>query len=165
MPRNELKYLLAEFLDNLCCLCNPLVWSRYRRKRSHRLELMSLNLHSLMQNVHLPTQNLLSDAECKICKYKSLIISAYSSNYMGQIRYYAEGRRRDGKYTKICKYDCRQKKKMQKTAKSIFQFFVYSHSLTRIFAHFCILCEASEMQLPISVHLGTFIFAVLCISL
>ena len=57
MPRNELKYLLAEFLDNLCCLCNPLVWSRYRRKRSHRLELMSLNLHSPMQNVHLPTQN------------------------------------------------------------------------------------------------------------
>ena len=28
---------------------------------------------------------LFSDAECKICKYKSLIISAYSSNYMGQI--------------------------------------------------------------------------------
>ena len=63
------------------------------------------------------------------------------------------------------KYDCRQKKKMQKTAKSIFQFFVYSHSLTRIFAHFCILCEASEVRLPISVPLGTFIFAVLCISL
>ena len=112
---------------------------------------------------YLPTQNLLSDAECKICKYKQLIISTHSSN-CGD-RYYAEGRRRDGKYTKICKYDCRQKKKMQKTAKSIFQFFVYSHSLTRIFAHFCILCEASEMQLPISVHLGTFIFAVLCISL
>ena len=115
MPRNELKYLLAEFLDNLCCLCNPLVWSRYRRKRSHRLELMSLNLHSLMQNVHLPTQNLLSDAECKICKYKSLIISAYSSNYMGQIlcRGTEEGRKiyknlqmklpSKIKYTNICK--------------------------------------------------------------
>ena len=25
--------------------------------------------------IYLPTQNLLSDAECKICKYKSLIIS------------------------------------------------------------------------------------------
>ena len=24
---------------------------------------------------YFPTQNLLSDAECKICKYKSLIIS------------------------------------------------------------------------------------------
>ena len=129
MPRNELKYLLAEFLDNLCCLCNPLVWSRYRRKRSHRLELMSLNLHSPMQNVHLPTQNvhfptqnvhlptqnLLSDAECKICKYKSLIISVYSSNYGGQIlcRGTEEGRKiyknlqmklpSKIKYTNICK--------------------------------------------------------------
>ena len=34
---------------------------------------------------HFPTQNLLSDAECKICKYKSLIISVYSSNYGGLI--------------------------------------------------------------------------------
>ncbi len=32
---------------------------------------------------HFPTQNLLSDAECKICKYKSLIIRAHSSNYGG----------------------------------------------------------------------------------
>ena len=27
-----------------------------------------------MMPTYLPTQNLLSDAECKICKYKSLII-------------------------------------------------------------------------------------------
>ena len=43
-----------------------------------------------------------SDAECKICKYKSLIISVYTSNCRGD-RYYADGRRRDGKYTNICK--------------------------------------------------------------
>ena len=34
-------------------------------------------------NLHFPTQNLLSDAECKICKYKSLIISVYASNCRG----------------------------------------------------------------------------------
>ena len=34
---------------------------------------------------HFPTQNLLTDAECKICKYKSLIISVYTSNQGGQI--------------------------------------------------------------------------------
>ena len=57
----------------------------------------------------------LSDAECKICKYKSLIISAYSSNYMGQIlcRGTEEGRKiyknlqmklpSKIKYTNICK--------------------------------------------------------------
>lgn len=44
---------------------------------------------------------LFPDAECKICKYKLLIISVYASGYGG--RYYAEGRRRDVKYTKICK--------------------------------------------------------------
>lgn len=32
---------------------------------------------------YFPTQNLLSDAEVTICKYKSLIISVYSSNYGG----------------------------------------------------------------------------------
>jgi len=32
---------------------------------------------------YFPTQNLLSDAECKICKYKSLIISVYVSNQGG----------------------------------------------------------------------------------
>ena len=31
-------------------------------------------LHCFQKN-HFPTQNLLSDAECKICKYKWLIIS------------------------------------------------------------------------------------------
>ena len=54
---------------------------------------------------HLPTQNLLSDAECKICKY-----------------------------------DCRQKKKMQTSAKSISQFFARLHFLTQIFAHSCNRC-------------------------
>ena len=64
---------------------------------------------------YLPTQNLLSDAECKICKYKSLIISEYSSNYGGQIlcRGTEEGRKiyknlqmklpSKRKYTNICK--------------------------------------------------------------
>ena len=63
------------------------------------------------------------------------------------------------------KYDCRQKKKMQRTTKTIFQFFVYSHSLTRIFADSCDSLEASEVRLPFFVPLGIFIFAVLCISL
>ena len=35
------------------------------------------------------------------------------------------------------KYDCRQKKKMQTSAKSIFQFFARLHFLTQIFAHSC----------------------------
>ena len=64
---------------------------------------------------YFPTQNLLSDAECKICKYKSLIISVYSSNYGGQIlcRGTEEGRKiyknlqmklpSKIKYTNICK--------------------------------------------------------------
>ena len=55
------------------------------------------------------------DAECKICKYKSLIISVYSSNYGGQIlcRGTEEGRKiyknlqmklpSKIKYTNICK--------------------------------------------------------------
>ena len=65
--------------------------------------------------IYFPTQNLLSDAECKICKYKSLIISIYSSNYGGQIlcRGTEEGRKiyknlqmklpSKIKYTNICK--------------------------------------------------------------
>ena len=64
---------------------------------------------------HFPTQNLLSDAECKICKYKSLIISVYASNYREQIlcRGTEEGRKiykhlqmklpSKIKYTNICK--------------------------------------------------------------
>ena len=64
---------------------------------------------------HFPTQNLLSDAECKICKYKSLIISVYASNCRGQIlcRGTEEGRKiykhlqmkltSKIKYTNICK--------------------------------------------------------------
>ena len=36
------------------------------------------------------------------------------------------------------KYDCRQKKKIQTSAKSIFQFFARLHFLTQIFAHSCI---------------------------
>ena len=42
------------------------------------------------------------------------------------------------------KYDCRQKKKMQTSAKSIFQFFARLHFLTQIFAHSCNRCEASK---------------------
>ena len=41
------------------------------------------------------------------------------------------------------KYDSRQKKKMQTSAKSIFQFFARLHFLTQIFAHSCNRCEAS----------------------
>lgn len=65
---------------------------------------------------YFPTQNLLSDAEVTICKYKSLIISVYSSNYGGgQIlcRGTEEGRKiyknlqmklpSKIKYTNICK--------------------------------------------------------------
>ena len=36
------------------------------------------------------------------------------------------------------KYDCRQKKKMQTSAKWIFQFFARLHFLTQVFAHSCI---------------------------
>ena len=37
-----------------------------------------------------------------------------------------------------------QKKKMQTSAKSIFQFFARLHFLTQIFAHSCNRCEASK---------------------
>ena len=37
------------------------------------------------------------------------------------------------------------KKNIQTSAKTFFQFFVYSHSLTWILTHFCILCEASDV--------------------
>ena len=69
----------------------------------------------MLIGIYFPTQNLLSDAECKICKYKSLIISVYSSNYGGQIlcRGTEEGRKiykhlqmklpSKIKYTNICK--------------------------------------------------------------
>ena len=43
------------------------------------------------------------------------------------------------------KYDCRQKKIMQTSAKSIFQFFARLHFLTQIFVHSCNCCEASEV--------------------
>ena len=43
--------------------------------------------HFINAKNHFSTQNLLSDAECKNCKYKSLIISVYSSNCGGQILY------------------------------------------------------------------------------
>ena len=64
---------------------------------------------------HFPTQNLLSDAECKICKYKWLINSVYASNWREQIlcRGTEEGRKiykhlqmklpSKIKYTNICK--------------------------------------------------------------
>ena len=100
---------------------------------------------------HFPTQNLLSDAECKICKYKSLIISAYTSNQGGQILCGGteEGRKiyknlqmklpSKIKYTNICKdvfpvlciftfvntYFCRflQSLKMVRRVTSNFSFF------------------------------------------
>ena len=51
---------------------------------------------------HFPTQNLLSDAECKICKYKSLIISVYYSNCGRQILCRGTvGRRKIGKNLQI----------------------------------------------------------------
>ena len=73
------------------------------------------NCSELFQRFYFPTQNLLSDAECKICKYKSLIISVYASNCRGQIlcRGTEEGRKiyknlqmklpSKIKYTNICK--------------------------------------------------------------
>ena len=73
------------------------------------------NCSKLLIISYLPTQNLLSDAECKICKYKSLIISVYASNCRGQIlcRGTEEGRKiyknlqmklpSKIKYTNICK--------------------------------------------------------------
>ena len=78
-------------------------------------DIIATNYKSVIYRSHLPTQNLLSDAECKICKYKSLIISVYSSNYGGQIlcRGTEEGRKiyknlqmklpSKIKYTNICK--------------------------------------------------------------
>ncbi len=88
-------------------------------------------------------QNLLPDSEVTICKYKSLIISVYSSNYGGQIlcRGTEEGR----KIYKNLQMKLPSKKNIQTSAKTFFQFFVYSHSLTRIFADSCNCCEASEV--------------------
>ena len=80
-------------------------------------------------------QNLLPDAEVTICKYKSLIISVYSSNYGGQIlcRGTEEGR----KIYKNLQMKLPLKIKYTNICKDVFQFFVYSHSLTRIFADSC----------------------------
>ena len=105
---------------------------------------------------------LLSDAECKICKYKSLIISAYSSNYMGQIlcRGTEEGR----KIYKNLQMKLPSKIKYTNICKDVFPVLI--HICQHGFLHnFCILCDASQMRFTISVPLGTFIFAVLCISL
>ena len=63
-----------------------------------------------------------SDAECKICKYKSLIISVYTSNCRG---------------TDTMPMDGGGTENIQTSAKTFFQFFVYSHSLTRVFADSC----------------------------
>ena len=79
------------------------------------------------------------DAECKICKYKSLIISVYSSNYGGQIL-------------------CRGTEEGRKIYKNLQMKLPSKIKYTNI-------CKDSEVRLPISVPLGTFIFAVLCISL
>ena len=63
-----------------------------------------------------------SDAECKICKYKSLIISVYTSNCRG---------------TDTMPIDGGGTENIQTSAKTFFQFFVYSHSLTCVFADSC----------------------------
>ena len=71
--------------------------------------------HLYISSLHTDAECSLADAECKICKYKSLIISEYFSNYGGQIlcRGTEEGRiiykhlqmklPSKIKYTNICK--------------------------------------------------------------
>ena len=75
----------------------------------------SLQKITFPRRIYFPMQNLLPYAEVTICKYKSLIISVYSSNYGGQIlcRGTKEGRKiyknlqmklpSKIKYTNICK--------------------------------------------------------------
>ena len=88
------------------------------------------------------------DAECKICKYKSLIISVYSSNYGGQI---------------LCRGTEEGRKIYKNLQMKLPSKIKYTNICKDVFPVLCIL--ASEVRLPISVPLGTFIFAVLCISL
>ena len=92
-----------------------------------------------------PTQNLLSDAESNICKYNAVIINDITLFWRDKS--YAEGRLRDRKLARICKWSCRPKKKKQTSENMAMRFFANSHLLTRIFAHSCIRCEASAFVL------------------
>ena len=65
--------------------------------------------------IHFPTQDILSDAESNICKYNPLIDSDITLFWRD--RSYAEGRLRDRKLARICKYGCRQKKENAKNCK------------------------------------------------
>ena len=68
---------------------------------------------------------LFSNAECKICKYKLLIISVYSSNYGGQIlcRGTEEGR----KIYKHLQMKLPSKIKYTNICKDVFPVFLYIH--------------------------------------
>ena len=88
---------------------------------------------------------LLSDAESNICKYNAVIINDITLFWRDKS--YAEGRLRDRKLARICKWSCRPKKKKQTSENMAMRFFANSHLLTRIFAHSCIRCEASAFVL------------------
>ena len=97
------------------------------------------------RKIYFPTQNLLSDAESNICKYNAVIINDITLFWRDKS--YAEGRLRDRKLARICKWSCRPKKKKQTSENMAMRFFANSHLLTRIFAHSCIRCEASAFVL------------------
>ena len=94
---------------------------------------------------YFPTQNLFSDAESNICKHNTVIINDITLFWRDKS--YAEGRLRDRKLARICKWSCRPKKKKQTSENMAMRFFANSHLLTRIFAHSCIRCEASAFVL------------------
>ena len=95
---------------------------------------------------HISVSNfLLTDAESNICKYNVMIINNITLFWRGKS--YVEGRLRDRKLARICKWSCRQKKKKQTSENMAMRFFANSHLLTRIFAHSCIRCEASAFVL------------------
>ena len=115
---------------------------------------------------YFPTQNLLSDAECKTCKYKWLIISINTFALVGLkwLRGTVGGR-------KICKnlqMKLPSKIKYTNICKDVFPvlciFTFVNTDFWRFLQILAIRCEASEVRLPFF-HLGIFIIAVLCISL
>ena len=110
--------------------------------------------------IHFPTQDILSDAESNICKYNPLIDSDITLFWRD--RSYAEGRLRDRKLARICKYGCRQKKENAKNCKNDFPVFC---RFTFVNADFCRFLQSLRSEWSATCNFSPFRYIYLCSSL
>ena len=110
--------------------------------------------------IYFPTQNLLSDAECKICKYKSLIISVYTSNQGAQIL--CGGTEEGRKIYKNLQIWLPSKKENANICKDVFPVLCI---FTFVNTDFCRFLQSLKMVWRVTSNFSFFRYIYLCSSL